>query len=78
MLGGQRVRIAVREPAQEDLNTKTETEAQAKGPTEAQQQEQPLRRSTHARPSLGLVRRVSLPPLLALLQLEALQLLVRH
>ena len=44
MLGGQRVRIAVREPAQEDPETKTEAE----GPTEAQLQEQPLRRSTRA------------------------------
>ena len=49
MLGGQRVRIAVREPAQEDLDTETEVEAQAEGPIEAQQQEQPLRRSTRAR-----------------------------
>ena len=42
MLGGQRVRIDVTEPAQEE----TEVEAQAEGPTEAQQEEQPLRRST--------------------------------
>jgi len=37
------------EPAQEDPETETETVAEAEGPTEAQQQEQPLRRSTHAR-----------------------------
>jgi len=49
MLGGQRVRIAVRESAQEDPDTETEAEAQAEGPTEAQQQEQPLMRSTRAR-----------------------------
>ena len=49
MLGDQRIRIAVREPAQEDPDTETETEAQAEGPTEAQQQEEPLRRSTRAR-----------------------------
>jgi len=48
MLGGQRVRIAVRDPAQEDPDIDTEAEAQAEGPTEGQQQEQPLRRSTHA------------------------------
>jgi len=47
MIGGQRVRIVVRDPAQEDPDT--ETEAQAEGPVEAQQQEQPLRRSTRAR-----------------------------
>jgi len=45
MLGGQRVWIDVTESAQEE----TETEAQAEGPTEAQQLEQPLRRSTHTR-----------------------------
>ena len=49
MLGGQRVRIAVRESAQEDPDTETEAEAQAEGLTEAQQLEQPLRRSTRAR-----------------------------
>ena len=49
MLGGQCVRIAVREPAQEDPETETEAEAQAEDPIEAQQQEQPLRRSTRAR-----------------------------
>ena len=49
MLGGQRVRIAVRELAQEDPDTETEAEAQAEGPIEAQPQEQPLRRSTRAR-----------------------------
>jgi len=48
MLGGQRVRIAVRDPAQEDLDMDTEAEAQAEGPIEAQQQEQPLRRLTRA------------------------------
>jgi len=37
MLGGQRVRIAVRDPAQEDPDIETEAEAQAEGPTEAQQ-----------------------------------------
>jgi len=49
MLGGQRVRIVIRDPAQEDSDTDTEAEAQAEGPAEAQQQEQPLRRSTRAR-----------------------------
>jgi len=49
MLGGQRVRIAVREPAQEDPDTETEAEAQAEGPIETQQQEQHLRRSTRTR-----------------------------
>jgi len=76
MIGGQRVRLVVRDPAQEDLDT--ETEAQAEGPAEAQ--EQPLRRSTRGRTQatlLGLVRRASLPPLLVLLQPEAHQLLVR-
>jgi len=38
MLGGQRVRIAVRDPAQEDPDIETEAEAEAEGPTEAQQQ----------------------------------------
>ena len=47
MIGGERVRITVRDPAQEDPDT--EIEAQADGPTEAQQQEQPLGRSTRAR-----------------------------
>ena len=37
MLGGQRVRITVRDPAQEDPDTETEAEAQAEGPTETQQ-----------------------------------------
>ena len=37
MLGGQHVRIIVRESAQEDPDTETETEAQVEGPTEAQQ-----------------------------------------
>jgi len=49
MLGCQRVRIAVRDPAQEDPDIETEAEAQAVGPTEAQQQQQPPRRSTCAR-----------------------------
>jgi len=35
MLGGQRVRIAVRDPAQEDPDI--DTEAQAEGPVEVQQ-----------------------------------------
>jgi len=39
MLGGQRVRIAVRDPAQEDPDTDTEVEAQAEGPAEAQKKE---------------------------------------
>jgi hypothetical protein len=47
MIGGQRVRITVRDPVQEDPDI--ETEAEAEGPAEAQQQEQPLRRSTRAR-----------------------------
>ena len=37
ILGGQRVRITVRDPAQEDLDTETEAEAHAEGPAEAQQ-----------------------------------------
>jgi len=51
MLGGQRVRINVRDPALEDPDTDTEVEAeaQAEGTAEAQEQEQPLRRSTRAR-----------------------------
>ena len=49
MLGGKRVRIAVRDLAQEDPDMDTEAEAQAEGPTEGQQQEQPLRWSTRAR-----------------------------
>ena len=49
MLGGQRVWIAVRESAQEDPDMETEAEAHSEGPIEAQQQEQPLRRSTRAR-----------------------------
>jgi len=49
MLGGQRVRINVRDPAQEDTDTETEVEAQVEGTTEAQQQEQPLRRLTRTR-----------------------------
>ena len=44
MLGGQRVRIDVTESAQEEIET--EEEAQTEGPTEAQQHEQPLQRST--------------------------------
>ena len=36
MLGGQRVRISVRDPAQEDPDTVTEAEAQVEGPTETQ------------------------------------------
>jgi len=36
MLGGQRVRIVVRDPAQENPDTDTEAEAQAEGPIEAQ------------------------------------------
>ena len=47
MIGGQRVRITVRDPAQEDPDI--ETEAQAEGPAEAKQHEQPLRSSTRAR-----------------------------
>jgi hypothetical protein len=35
MLEGQRVRIAVRDPDQEDLDTDTKAEAQAEGPAEA-------------------------------------------
>jgi len=46
MLGDRPVRIDVRDSTQEDANTETEREAQAEGPTKAQQQEQPLRRST--------------------------------
>jgi len=49
MIGGQRVRINVRDPAQEDTDTETEAEAQAEGPAEVQLQEQPLRRSTRTR-----------------------------
>jgi len=49
MIGGQRVRISVRDPTQEDLDTETEAEAQVEGSTEGQQQEQPLRRSTRTR-----------------------------
>jgi len=49
MLGGQRVRITVRDLAQEDLDTDTEAETQAEGSVEAQQEEQPLRRSTRTR-----------------------------
>jgi len=37
MIGGQRVRITVRDPVQEDPDI--ETEAEAEGPAEAQQQE---------------------------------------
>jgi len=37
MIGGQRVRISVRDPAQEDPDTETEAEAQAEGSTEGQQ-----------------------------------------
>ena len=49
MLGGQRVRIMVRDPAQEDPDIETETEAQTEGLAEAQRHEQPLRRSTRTR-----------------------------
>ena len=49
MLGGQRVRINVSEPPQEDPDTDTQAEAQAEGTAEGQEQEQPLRRSTRAR-----------------------------
>jgi len=49
MIGEQRVRINVRDPAQEDPDTDTEAAAQAEGPVEAQEQEQPLRRSTRTR-----------------------------
>jgi len=35
MLGGQRVRITVRDPAQEDPDIGTEAEAQAEGPAQA-------------------------------------------
>jgi len=49
MIGGQCVRINVRDPAQEDPDIDTEAEAQAEGPAEAQEQEQPLRRSTRTR-----------------------------
>jgi len=45
MNGGQRVRLVVRDPAQEDPDI--EVEAQAEDP--AHEQEQPLRRSTRAR-----------------------------
>jgi len=49
MIGGQRVRINVRDPAQEDPNTDIEVETQAEGPAEAQEQEQPLKRLTRTR-----------------------------
>ena len=49
MLGGQRVRINVTEPGQEEPEIETEAEAHATGPTEVQQEEQPLRRLTRAR-----------------------------
>jgi len=49
MIGGQHVRISVRDPAQEDPDTETEAEAQAEGFIEGQQQEQPHRRLTHTR-----------------------------
>jgi len=49
MLGGQRVRINVRDPAQEDPDTDTEVEAQVEGLAEGQEQEEPLRRSTRTR-----------------------------
>jgi len=49
MIGGQRVRINVRDPAHEDPDKETETEAQAEGSAEGQEQEQPLRRSTRTR-----------------------------
>jgi len=39
MIGGQRVRINVRDPAQEDSDTDTEAEAHAEGPAEAQELE---------------------------------------
>ena len=45
-IGGQRVRLVVRDQAQEDPDTETET--QAEGPAQEQEQEQPLRRSTRA------------------------------
>ena len=59
MLAGQRIRITVRDPAQEDMET--ETEAQAEGPTSPSGG----RLALVLRPSLGLVRRASPPPLLA-------------
>jgi len=46
MLGGQRVRINVTEPGQEELET--EAKAQVEGLAEVQQEEQSLRRSTCA------------------------------
>jgi len=46
-IGGQRIRLLVRDPAQEDPDTETET--QAEGPAQEQEQEQTLRRSTRAR-----------------------------
>jgi len=46
-IGGQRIRLVVRDPAQEDPDTETET--QAEGLAQEQEQEQPLRRSTRAR-----------------------------
>ena len=49
VLGGQCVRINITEPGQEEPETETEAEAQAEGPTEVQQEEQPLWRSTCAR-----------------------------
>ena len=47
MLGGRHVQIYVTESAQEE--PEAEAEAQVAGPTQVQQEEQPLRRSTHAR-----------------------------
>jgi len=49
MIGGQRVRINVRDPAQEDPDKETEAEAKAEGSIEGHQQEQPLWRSTRTR-----------------------------
>jgi len=70
MLGGQRVRIAVRDPAQEDPDTDTETEAQDQQRHSSRSSPSGGRLALVLRPSLGLVHRVSLPPLLTLLQLH--------
>jgi hypothetical protein len=48
MIGGQRVRINVRDPAQEDPDTVTEAEAQVDGSTEGHQQEQPQEVNPHS------------------------------
>ena len=46
-IGGQRIRLVVRDPAQEDPDTEAET--QAEGLAQEQEQEQTLRRSTRSR-----------------------------